>query len=372
MQLADFGAEVIKVENAATGDPARTWNPIYKGWSVQFFNMNRNKKSITLNLKTDEGKQILFDLVKTADVVVENFRPGVMKRLGIDYEVLRAIKPDIIMASLSGYGQTGPYAQRGAYSNLAEALSGVMSVTGYPDGKPTGSGVAFGDSIGGLFTALGIMYALFHRQRTGEGQYLEVSMSDAMLHMIMQGIVQYTMTGVEPGRIGCRDLSAYPYDIFEAKDGYCILGNTTVNKWDPFAEAIGHPELIDDPRFDTNEHRVENADELFVYINDWTKQRTRAEIEKIIADEFRQAYSPVLRVSEVIENEQFLARDMIVDMEGPDVGKYKMQGIPIKMMATPGEVRTSAPVCGQDNNDILKELGRTEEEIAALKEHGVI
>ena len=231
---------------------------------------------------------------------------------------------------------------------------------------------AFGDSIGGLFTALGIMYALFHRQRTGEGQYLEVSMSDAMLHMIMQGIVQYTMTGVEPGRIGCRDLSAYPYDIFEAKDGYCILGNTTVNKWDPFAEAIGHPELIDDPRFDTNEHRVENADELFVYINDWTKQRTRAEIEKIIADEFRQAYSPVLRVSEVIENEQFLARDMIVDMEGPDVGKYKMQGIPIKMMATPGEVRTSAPVCGQDNNDILKELGRTEEEIAALKEHGVI
>ena len=152
MQLADFGAEVIKVENAATGDPARTWNPIYKGWSVQFFNMNRNKKSITLNLKTDEGKQILFDLVKTADVVVENFRPGVMKRLGIDYEVLRAIKPDIIMASLSGYGQTGPYAQRGAYSNLAEALSGVMSVTGYPDGKPTGSGVAFGDSIGGLFT----------------------------------------------------------------------------------------------------------------------------------------------------------------------------------------------------------------------------
>lgn len=372
MQLADFGAEVIKVENAATGDPARTWNPIYKGWSVQFFNMNRNKKSITLNLKTDEGKQILFDLVKTADVVVENFRPGVMKRLGIDYEVLRAIKPDIIMASLSGYGQTGPYAQRGAYSNLAEALSGVMSVTGYPDGKPTGSGVAFGDSIGGLFTALGIMYALFHRQRTGEGQYLEVSMSDAMLHMIMQGIVQYTMTGVEPGRIGCRDLSAYPYDIFEAKDGYCILGNTTVNKWDPFAEAIGHPELIDDPRFDTNEHRVANADELFVYINDWTKQRTRAEIEKIIADEFRQAYSPVLRVSEVIENEQFLARDMIVDMEGPDVGKYKMQGIPIKMMATPGEVRTSAPVCGQDNNDILKELGRTEEEIAALKEHGVI
>ena len=190
--------------------------------------------------------------------------------------------------------------------------------------------------------------------------------------MIMQGIVQYTMTGVEPGRIGCRDLSAYPYDIFEAKDGYCILGVTTVNKWDPFAEAIGHPELINDPRFDTNEHRVQNADELFVYINNWTKEHTRAEIEKIIADEFRQAYSPVLRVSEVITNEQFLARDMIVDMEGPDVGKYKMQGIPIKMMATPGEVRTSAPVCGQDNNDILKELGRTEEEIAALKEQGVI
>ena len=211
MQLADFGADVIKIENTGKGDGARTWNPFVNGESLGYMYANRNKRSITLNLKTEEGKKALFELVKTADVVVENFRPGVTKKLGIDYEVMKQIKPDIIMASLSGYGQTGPYAKKGAYSNLAEAQSGLMYLTGWPNGLPTGSGVAFGDSIAGMFLVQGIMYALFHHERTGEGQYIDVAMVDSLIGLIQHGFAQVTALGIEPERIGNRDLSDYPH-----------------------------------------------------------------------------------------------------------------------------------------------------------------
>ena len=225
MQLADFGAEVIKIENTAGGDGSRSWNPSVNGQGIHFLYMNRNKKSVALNLKSPEGKRILFELVKDADIVVENFRPGVTRKLGIDYEAMRAVKPDIIMASLSGYGQTGPYATRGAYSNLAEALSGLMYVTGWPapEGKPTASGVAFGDSVAGMFLTQGILYALYHRERTGQGQYIDVSMVDSLVALLQHCFVQCSLMGQEPERIGNRDLSDYPYDLFEAKDGYLSL-----------------------------------------------------------------------------------------------------------------------------------------------------
>lgn len=371
MQLADFGAEVIKVENTSIGDPSRTWSPLHNGQSIQFLNMNRNKKSITLNLKAEEGRRLLYELVKTADVVVENFRPGVAKRLGCDYEALRAVKPDIIMASLSGFGQTGPKATNAAYSNIAEASSGLMHVTGYPDGKPTASGVAFGDSVAGMFLAQGILYALFHHQRTGEGQYIDVSMTDSLFHLIMQGVIQKSLMGVDPGRIGCRDLSAYPYDIFPAKDGYCILGVSTVNDWLPFAQAIGRPELADDPRFDTNEHRVEHADALHPYIEAWTLEHTREEVQQVFLAH-KLAFASVLTVGEAMEDEQLRHREMVVDMEYEGMGRYQMQGIPVKLSKTPGQIRMGCPHRGEHNEEIYGGLGLSGERLLQLKQDGVI
>ena len=279
LQLADFGADVIKIENTGTGDSSRTWNPFIGGESMHYMYMNRNKRSVSLNLKSEAGKQALFRLAETADIVVENFRPGVAKKLGVDYEAMRAVKPDIIMASLSGYGQTGPYAQKGAFSNLAEAQSGLMYLTGWPNGLPTASGVAFGDSVAGMFLVQGIMFALFHHERTGQGQYIDVAMVDSLVALLQHGFAQVSALGQEPERVGNRDLADYPYDTFQAKDGFCQLGNASAANWMPFAEAIGRPDLGKDSQYDTAEKRWQHVEELHDIIQGWAAQHTRGEIE---------------------------------------------------------------------------------------------
>ena len=370
MQLADFGADVIKIENTGKGDGARTWNPFVNGESLGYMYANRNKRSITLNLKTEEGKKALFELVKTADVVVENFRPGVTKKLGIDYEVMKQIKPDIIMASLSGYGQTGPYAKKGAYSNLAEAQSGLMYLTGLPNGLPTGSGVAFGDSIAGMFLVQGIMYALFHHERTGEGQYIDVAMVDSLIGLIQHGFAQVTALGIEPERIGNRDLSDYPYDTFEAKDGYCQLGNSTASDWTMFTKAIGHPELALEEKYDSPDKRWDHVEEIHDIIQEWASQYTRAEIEQIFG-EYGQLYSPILKCSEVMKDPQVLHREMVVDLEYRGT-KYKDKGIPVKMSKTPGTIRMMPPTQGQHTDEVLKSVGYTDEQLQHMRQDGVI
>lgn len=370
LQLADFGADVIKIENTGAGDGSRTWSPFVNHEGMAFMYANRNKKSITLNLKSEEGKKALLELVKTADVVVENFRPGVMSRLGIDYDVMKAVKPDIIMASLSGYGQTGPYAKRGAYSNYVEAQSGLMYITGWPDGLPTGSGVAFADSVAGMFLVQGIMYALFHRERTGQGQYVDISMMDCLIALLQHAFTQYSTLGQEPERIGNRDLSDYPYDTFLAKDGYCQLGNTVAADWRPFAEAIGRPDLGADPDYDTAEKRWKHVDELHDIIQEWASRHTRREIEEIFS-EHKQLFASIQKISEVMEDPQALHRNMVIDMEYNGT-KYKDKGIAIKMSETPGTIRMMPPTQGQHTDEILAELGYDSEQIAQLREKGVI
>lgn len=370
MQLADFGADVIKVENTGKGDGSRTWNPMVDEEGIGFLYSNRNKRSVALNLKSEEGKKALFDLVKTADVVVENFRPGVCKKLGIDYEAMKAVKPDIIMASLSGYGQTGPYAKKGAYSNLAEAQSGLMYITGWPDGLPTGSGVAFGDSVAGMFLVQGIMFALFHHQRTGEGQYIDVAMVDGLVALLQHAIVQYSLLGEEPERIGNRDLSEYPYDTFAAKDGYCQLGNATTADWAPFAEAIGRPDLGADPRYATAEDRWKHVDELHDIIQAWAAQHTRSEIEEIFS-QYGQLYAPILKVSEVMEDPQIQHREMVVDLEYRG-HRFKDKGIPVKMSRTPGSIRRMPPTQGQHTDEVLKSIGYTDAQLEQLRASGAI
>lgn len=370
LQLADFGADVIKIENTGTGDSSRTWNPFIGGESMHYMYMNRNKRSVSLNLKSEAGKQALFRLVETADIVVENFRPGVAKKLGVDYEAMRAVKPDIIMASLSGYGQTGPYAQKGAFSNLAEAQSGLMYLTGWPNGLPTASGVAFGDSVAGMFLVQGIMFALFHHERTGQGQYIDVAMVDSLVALLQHGFTQVSAMGQEPERVGNRDLADYPYDTFQAKDGFCQLGNASAANWMPFAEAIGRPDLGKDSQYDTAEKRWQHVEELHDIIQGWAAQHTRGEIEEIFS-RHGQLYSPILKVSEVMEDPQILHREMVVDMEYCGV-KFKDKGIPVKMSATPGRVRRMPPKKGEHTDEVLKSIGFTDEQLSTMREEGAI
>jgi crotonobetainyl-CoA:carnitine CoA-transferase CaiB-like acyl-CoA transferase len=371
LQLADYGAEVIKVEHYKKGDQSRTWYPVIKGCSSFFPAMNRNKKSVTLNLKSKKGKEILLDLVKTADVVVENFRAETLNKLGVSYEVMSGVNPRIIVASLCGFGQTGPYRNRSCYSHIAEALSGTMSMNGFPDGKPVGSGVAYGDGISGLMTAYGIMMALFHRERTGEGQYLDVAMVDSLIALNQGMIGEVHIQGKNLKRLGNKDGGMYPYDLFEAKDGYCILSVSDFNDWTNFAEACELEYLLDDPRFKTNTDRVDNDDELFEYINEWSKKHTRDEIEKIF-EEHGASYAPVLTCTAMMENEQVLSRDMVLTVEDPVFEKVKMQGFPLKMNRTEGRIRKGAPLLGEDNAEVFGSLGYSEEDINKLKQDGVI
>lgn len=370
LQLADFGADVIKIENTGVGDSSRTWNPFVAGESIHYMYINRNKRSVSLNLKTKNGKRALFELVKTADVVVENFRPGIAKKLGIDYEAMKAVKPDIIMASLSGYGQTGPYASKGAFSNLAEAQSGLMYLTGWPEGLPTASGVAFGDSVAGMFLVQGIMFALFHHERTGEGQYIDVAMVDSLVALLQHGFAQVSVLGEEPERVGNRDLADYPYDTFQAKDGFCQLGNASASNWGPFAQAIGRPDLGENPKYATAKQRWAHVEELHDVIQDWASQHTRAEIEQIF-NEHGQLYSPILKVSEVMQDPQILHRKMVIDLEYRGI-KFKDKGIPIKMSETPGSVRRMPPEKGQHTDEVLKSIGFTDSQLKNMREEGAI
>lgn len=370
LQLADYGAEVIKIERTKYGDAARTWPSDYE-MNPFFVAMNRNKKSISLNLKSEKGKEIFKELVKDADVVVENFRAGVMARMGLGYDVLKEINPGIIMASLCGYGQTGPYSDRSCYSNLAEAMSGILSTTGAPDGMPYGSGVAFGDSVGGMFTLAGILMALYHREKTGEGQWIDVAMTDSLFALNEGAATAVDIQGHDDQRMGNRDPAAYPYDAFEAKDGWCILSVADVNDWSNFAHACELDELVDDPRFKTNNDRCKNADILWEYITAWSKQHTRDEIEKRF-DENRAGFARINTIGEAMKNEQMLARDMIIEVEDQWFGKIKQNGFPIKMSTCSAELRCPAPRVGQHNEEYLSKLGYSEADLQALREEGII
>lgn len=370
MQLADYGAEVIKIE-PPQGEVVRYMEPQANGANAFFPNVNRNKKGITLNVKTEKGRKIFLELVKNADVVVENYRAGTLKKLGLDYETLKEANPKIIVASLSGFGETGPNKDKSCYSMLAEAYSGVMSMTGSPDDVPYTTGVAFGDSVGGMFTALGIMIALYHREKTGEGQYIDVAMVDSLIALSQGGIGEVDVLGEDLKRVGNRDTGGYPYDVYEAKDGYCALSVANPNDWSGFAKACDLEHLIDDPRFLTNKDRWNHADELQEYINQWTRKHTRAEIEKVF-NEYREGYAPVLTTQEMMQSEQALSREMVIEVEDPVFGKMKQAGFPIKMSKTPASIRKGAPLVGEDNLEIYTELGYSQEEINTLKEEGIL
>ena len=370
MFLADYGAEVIKVEPLG-GDQCRAWGPFEKnsGESAFFAAYNRNKKSVTLNLKTEKSREMLYELVKDADVLAENYKGGVTKKLGIDYDTIKKINPNIIYASSSGFGQYGPIAHRPCYDVVAQAMGGILNLTGFHDQDPVKVGPSVGDHVAGIYLAVGIMMALYHREKTGEGQHVDVAMMDVIFSILENAIVNYTVGGEIPERNGNIDPSIAPFDAFKCKDGFVALGVGNDRLFERFSKAIGHPEFLEDERFKTNDLRQQNyKSALRDPIEEWCMKYTKKEIENIM-DEVAIPCGPVMNIKEIIEHPQIQAREMVVTMDHPTAGKMDIPGCTIKMSATPGAVETPSPILGQDNREVF---GLTEEEEKQLIEEGVI
>lgn len=368
--LADNGADVIKIE-PPKGDQCRTWGPIDEksGESGFFAFLNRNKKGITLNLKDDRARQIFYDMVKEADVVVENFRVGVSKKLKVDYETLKAINPKIIYASGSGFGQYGPLSDRPCYDIVAQSIGGMVNLTGFEDTPPVKVGPSVADNVTGIYLCVGTMMALYHREKTGEGQQVDVAMADTIFSLLENAIVKTTMAGYIPQREGNIDPSIAPFDIYEAQDGYIAIGVGNDKLFGIFCEVIGKPYLLDNPMYTTNDLRCQNyRNGLQSLIADWVRDKKKGDLEALFADAGIPC-GPVLDMQEAIHHPQFQAREMMVHNTHPTIGDMYFQGCPIKLTATPGSVETPAPLLGQHTQEIL---GLSDEEFTKLKNEGVI
>ena len=370
MILADYGAEVLKIEPLG-GEQCRTWGPLdEKSGESGFFNyVNRNKKGATLNLKTEKGLQMFYELVKDADILVENYRGGVTKKLKIDYETIRKINPNIIYSSGSGFGQYGPITHRPCYDIVAQAMGGMVNLTGFKDTDPVKVGPSVADHVAGIYLAVGTLLALHHRDVTGEGQHVDVAMFDTIFSLLENALVNYTVGGFISQRNGNVDPSIAPFDIFKCKDGFVALGVGNDKLFQNFCRTIGHEELLEDPRYTTNELRCQNyVPDLQNVIIGWCEQYTKSEVEAIM-DEAGIPCGPVLNVKEAIEHPHIQARDMMVHCEHPTAGDQYFQGCVMKLSETPGSVDFASPLLGQHNAEIF---GLTEEEVAQLKEEGVL
>ena len=374
MHLADMGAEVIKIEMPGVGDQTRTWEPIVDGNSGYYAYFNRNKLGISLNLKTDEGKEIFRKLVKQADVVCENYRVGTMERLGLGYESLKEINPGIIYASISGFGLEGPMAQRPCYDTVAQALGGMISMTGELGSEGVKVGPAIADSYSGTYLSLGICAALYQKEKTGIGRRIDVSMVDTVFSILETGAIQYTFKDIISKPNGNADPVVAPWDSFQAKDGLFIMACGTEKFWKTLCGAMGRPVLMTDPRFVTNADRVAHYHtELKPLIEEWSGKLTIDEVEEVIAGAGI-PFGRIQNAKEACECELIKSRHMMWSVYDPAFGKdIQIPGTPIKLHGCEDDIRMPAPMIGQHNHDILKKfLGMGDEEISALEEKGVL
>ncbi len=373
MLLGDMGAEIIKIESPDHGDDTRGWGPPFiDGESAYFLSINRNKKSLTLNLKAGQGKDILTRLIGLSDVLIENFRPGTLGRLGFGYEQVRAMNPRMVYASISGFGQTGPLAGRPGYDLIAQGEGGVMSVTGFPDGPPTKAGTPIADIAAGIFAAQGILLALYARERTGRGQLVDVSMLDGQVALLTFQAGIYFATGESPGRMGNQHPTIVPYETFRSKDGYINLAIGNTNLWRTFCKAIAREELSADPRFGTESSRVENRNALKPIMDAIVAERTTRQWLELLEKAGVPAGS-VNSVAEICEHPQIQAREMVVEVPHQTLGSIKVSGVPIKLSDTPGAVSTAPPLLGQHTAEILKGLlGYSLKEVEELRKAGVV
>ena len=373
MLLADMGAEVIKIEVPNKGDDSRFLPPFINGESAYYMNLNRNKQGITLNLKSPEGKQIFLDLVKKADVVIENFRPGVMKKLGLDHEELKKHNKKIILGSVSGFGGYGPYSKRAGYDIIGQAMGGLMSTTGWEGGPPTRTGTAISDVLGGMFLTIGVLSAYIKVQQSGEGQIVDVALVDSIVASLEIINQVYLATGEIPARIGNRYESVYPYDSFKAKDGDLVIGCGNDKLFKILAELMGKAELITDERFSNNGLRVKNHAALKPIIEEWLKDFTIEDGVNIMLEQGIPA-APINTIDKVVNDDHIAgAREMFVEVEHPIGGKTKITGNPIKFSVNKATIKHCSPLLGQDNEKILEKfLGLNKSQVAELKDKGII
>jgi crotonobetainyl-CoA:carnitine CoA-transferase CaiB-like acyl-CoA transferase len=373
-QMADFGAEVIKVELPKLGDSMRHWSPIKNGKSLWWKVIGRNKKLITLALSKSEGRELFLQLVKSVDVVIENFRPGTFERWGLSYEELAAVNPGLIMVRVSGFGQTGPYSSKGGYGTIAEAFSGVPSFTGFPDKPPTLPGFPLADSLAATFSAMAAMFAIYKRDNgDGKGQEIDVSLYEPLFRLVEAQVIGFDQLGLVKERIGNRLAEDSPRNTYETKDGRWLgISASSQKTYERLAIAIGRPDLITDTRFLNNAVRCDNAQELDEIIAKWIRDLTLQDVMAIF-EQHQVVAGPVLDIKDIFSDPQYLFRKNIVEVEDEDFGTVKMQNVVPLFSGTPGKVRHSGGVLGKDNREIfIGSLGLSEERYQKLLEQGII
>ncbi|NHD19524.1 MULTISPECIES: CoA transferase [unclassified Actinopolyspora] len=371
MTLADLGADVIKVENEHTGDDTRSWGPPYLGDTASYFlSVNRNKRGLAVDLKSEEGNAVVQRLARSADVIVENFRPGTAARLGLGYEQVAADNPGIVYASISGYGQTGPYSQEPGYDAIAQAVSGMMSVTGQQHGPPARVGVSSADLAAGMWATIGILAALRERERTGAGQWVDVSLLDGQISWLTYVAGGYFATGTVPDRHGSAHPTIVPYQAFPTAEGEIMVAAGNDGLWRAFAEAIGLGELGTDPRFATNPDRVRNRETLVTLVEDALARRSAREWATILAEAAVPA-GPINTVEQALDHPQVAARGMISTTEHPSAGTVRTLSSPIALSSSPTSVRSAPPQHGQHNAEILAGLGLDAERLSAAARNEV-
>ncbi|MBI3127248.1 MAG: CoA transferase [Candidatus Tectomicrobia bacterium] len=356
MMLGDMGAEIIKVENPDGGDDTRAWGPPFlNGVSTYFISINRNKKSVTLDLKKERGKALLAGLIRASDVVVENFRPGTLDKLGFPWEEIHRLNPRAVFCSVSGFGQTGPRKSEPGFDVVIQGEGGVMSLTGEPDGPPAKVGASVADITAGMLAANGILLALFHRERTGEGQMVDVGMLDGQVALLTYHATGFFATGKVPPRRGNRHPSITPYETYKCRDGYFNLGVGNDSLWRRFCDAMSLTDIKQDPRFAVNANRVGNREALQAILDPFFAAR---DLQPTLAA-LRKAgvpCGPINTLDQVFAEPQVLAREMVVEVDVPQAGRTKVTGVPIKLSATPGAVRTPPPSLGQHTDEVLESV----------------
>ena len=370
LMLADLGADVIKVERVPGGDDTRMMNrPSVRGESAAFMAMNRNKRGIALNLKLPAAQQALKRMVARADVLTENYRKGTMEKLGMGYEALKVLNPRLIYCSISGYGRTGPYADKGGYDLIAQGMSGLMSITGEPGRAPAKSGAPVCDINAGLLAALGVVSAYIHRLKTGEGQLVDTSLFEAGIQQTYWQSAIYFATGEVPGPGGSAHHLSAPYQAFRAADGWLTIGGANQANWERLVRVLGAPEWLADPRFKTNADRMANLEALVAVMNSRLKTRPVEEWIKLLEGEGVPC-GPINSIADMAVDPQALARAMVVELDHPRAGTTRTLGLPIKLSASPGKVARPAPLLGQHTREVLAEFGFSTGEIQALVEAG--
>lgn len=372
MVLADLGADVLKVERPKKGDDTRHMGPPFiEGESAAFLAVNRNKKSISLNLQSEEGVEVFKQLAKQADVIIENFRPGVVQRLGIGYETMKELNEKIIYSSISGFGQTGPYKDKGGFDIIAQAFSGIMSVTGEEGRPPVKAGIALSDSVAGITAVYGILAALLHREKTGEGQYLETSLVESALAICSWESAYYFATQQVPKPLGSSHRIAAPYQAFQTKDGYIIIGCANQKLWEMLTNVLNRPDLLKDERFSDNANRVANKEELRKIIESELKKSPSAVwLEKL--DKAGIPNGPINTFDKILEDPYVEERKMVIEMDHPKAGTVKSLGNPLKFSSSKETTNRSAPLLGEHTDEVLLNLGFSIEKISKMRAEGII